>query len=74
MIRLPTVDATKLVRALKRAGFVEGAQRGSHLTLWHPRTGSQTTVPMHGGDVKRGLMKLILKQAGLSEADFRRLL
>lgn len=68
------VDAVKLVRALKRAGFVEGDQRGSHLTLWHPTNGSQTTVPVHGGDVKRGLMKLILKQAGLSENDFRKLL
>jgi predicted RNA binding protein YcfA (HicA-like mRNA interferase family) len=29
---------------------------------------------MHGGDVKRGLMKQILKQAGLSEAEFRKLL
>lgn len=55
-------------------GFVEGDQRGSHLTLWHPTTGSQTTVPVHGGDVKRGLMKLILKQAGLTEAEFRSLL
>jgi predicted RNA binding protein YcfA (HicA-like mRNA interferase family) len=74
VIRLPTVDATRLVRALKRAGFVEGDQRGSHLTLWNPHTATQTTVPMHGGDVKRGLMKQILKQAGLSEAEFRKLL
>lgn len=70
MTRLPTLDATRLIRALKRAGFVEADQRGSHLTLWHPKTGRQTTVPVHGGDVKRGLMKQILKQAGLTEAEF----
>jgi len=33
-----------------------------------------TSVPIHAKDVKRGLMKAILKQAGLSEDDFRALL
>ena len=70
MTRLPTLDATRLIRALKRAGFVEADQRGSHLTLWHPQTGRQTTIPVHAGDVKRGLMKQILKQAGLAESEF----
>ena len=74
MTRLPTVDATKLVRALKRAGFVGRGQVGSHLALWNPGTDRQTTIPVHGGDVKRGLMKQVLKQAGLTEDEFRDLL
>ena len=65
------MDAARLIRALKRAGFVVHEQRGSHLTLKHPFNGNRTTVPIHGGDIKRGLMKKILKQAGLSENDFR---
>lgn len=73
MTRLPQVDAVKLIRALKRAGFVEHEQRGSHLTLKNPN-GHRTTVPVHGGDVKRGLLKQILKQAGLSEKEFHELL
>ena len=71
MTRLPQIDAARLIRALKRAGFVEHEHRGSHLTLKHPVNGFRTTVPVHGGDVKRSLMKLILKQAGLTEAEFR---
>lgn len=70
MTRLPTLDCTRLVRALKRAGFVEAAHRGNHLTLWNASTSRQTTVPVHSGDVKRALMKRILKQAGLTEAEF----
>ena len=74
MTRLPQVDAARLIRALKRAGFVEHEQRGSHLTLKHPLNGHRTTVPVHGGDVRRDLMKAILRQAGLSEEEFRELL
>ena len=72
--RLPTVDATRLIRALKRAGFVNGDHRGSHLTLWNPKTKCQTTVPVHARDIKRGLMKQILKQANISETDFQKLI
>jgi predicted RNA binding protein YcfA (HicA-like mRNA interferase family) len=71
--RLPMIDATRMVKALKRAGFVETGQKGSHLLLEHPITKFQTSVPIHGGDLKRGLMKAILKQAGLSEDEFRKI-
>jgi predicted RNA binding protein YcfA (HicA-like mRNA interferase family) len=72
--RLPTLTPQRIVKALKRAGFVEVDQKGSHLLLEHPETKLQTTVPMHGRDLKRPLMKAILKQAGLSEKMFRELL
>jgi mRNA interferase HicA len=71
LTRLPMVDATRLIRALKRAGFVEAGQKGSHLTLWNPETKRATTIPVHRGDVKRSLLKLILKQAGLSDEELR---
>ena len=74
MSRLPTVTASEMVRALKRAGFVEHHQKGSHLYLWHGERQMMTGVPMHPGDLKRSLMKAIIKQAGLTEDDFRRLL
>jgi len=35
MSKLPPLTARKVVRALKRAGFVEDRQRGSHLILIH---------------------------------------
>jgi mRNA interferase HicA len=49
-------------------------QRGSHLTLEHPIDGRWTVVPVHGRDIKRGLMKAILEQAGLTQAEFREFL
>ena len=74
MIRLPTLHVKKLVKALLKAGFVEESQKGSHRLFFNPTTRRQTVVPDHGEDIKRGLMKKILKQAGLDEDDFRDLL
>ncbi|MGA2736362.1 MAG: type II toxin-antitoxin system HicA family toxin [Bryobacteraceae bacterium] len=49
MPQLPSLTARKVVRALKRAGFVEDRQRGSHLVLMHPETKARTVVPIHAG-------------------------
>jgi predicted RNA binding protein YcfA (HicA-like mRNA interferase family) len=74
MSRLPVVRPRQAVAALKRAGFVEDHQRGSHLFLWHPERSAAVVVPMHARDLKRGTLKGILAQAGLSEEEFRDLL
>ena len=74
MSRLPTAKPTEVVAALKQAGFLEHHQRGSHLYLWHPSKRRMTTVPMHPGDLHRGLLKRILTQASLTEDEFRALL
>jgi predicted RNA binding protein YcfA (HicA-like mRNA interferase family) len=74
MSRLPTITPRDMVRALKRAGFVEHHQKGSHLYLWHPERQRMTTVAMHAKDLKRSLMKVILDQAGLTEDELRKLL
>jgi len=62
--------AKEVLRKLKRAGFGERRQSGSHLVLRH-EDGRQTYLPMHTGDVPTGTFKSILKQAGISEDEFR---
>ena len=73
MIRLPTLRPLDVLTALKRAGFVEQRQKGSHLYLWHPLKRRVTVVAMHGDDLPRPVMKQILKQAALTEDEFRKL-
>jgi predicted RNA binding protein YcfA (HicA-like mRNA interferase family) len=68
------MTARQLVAALKRAGFHEHRQTGSHLHLWHPAKQLLTTVPMHARDLGRPLVKGSLKQAQLSEDELRKLL
>ena len=74
MSRLPSLTPREVVVALKRAGFEERRQRGSHLFLWHSERQVVTTVPMHVRDLPRGTLKTILRQAGLSDDEFRALL
>jgi predicted RNA binding protein YcfA (HicA-like mRNA interferase family) len=63
-----------MLGALKRGGFQEIHQKGSHQYLWHAEKKLLTGVPMHLGDLGRGLTRRIIKQSGLSEEEFRRLL
>ena len=74
MSRLPTVTPRQMVAALKRAGFLEHHQKGSHLYLWNPTTERMTTVSMHARDLKRGTMKSILDQAELTDDEIQELL
>jgi predicted RNA binding protein YcfA (HicA-like mRNA interferase family) len=71
LTRLPAVRPADVVAALKRAGFVEKRQKGS---LWHERQRRTTIVALHGRDLPVPTLKDILKQAGLSEQEFRELL
>ena len=74
MSSLPALKPRQVVMALRRAGFIEHHQKGSHLFLWNTQSRRMTTVPQHSGDLKMGTLRAIIKQAGLSENDFIRLL
>ncbi len=72
--RLPSLTARKLVRFLRKQGFVEIRQRGSHLTLRRESDSRTVTVPVHTGrDIGKGLLKKILLDAGYTVEEFNRL-
>ena len=71
-MKLPVVSGEEAVRALARAGFCLVGQRGSHVKLRHP-AGRVVIVPIHD-ELAPGTLKSILRQAGLTVEEFRRLL
>jgi predicted RNA binding protein YcfA (HicA-like mRNA interferase family) len=71
--RLPTLTAQGLVKFLKKNGFQEERQRGSHLVLVRSKDNCTIVVPMHTGDSGRGLTRQILKDSGFSSEDYLRL-
>jgi predicted RNA binding protein YcfA (HicA-like mRNA interferase family) len=75
MPRLPSLSGRDLVRALKRAGFEEVRQRGSHVALCKrtPKRTYKVIVPLHSS-LARGTLFDILKQAGLTPEELRSLL
>src|SRR6266850_4087366 len=75
MPKLPSVSGERVVKALKRAGFVQLRRKGSHVSL-EKRIGDKawrTVVPLHS-EVAKGTLADILKQCGLTLAEFLELL
>lgn len=54
-----------MVKLLKKNGFFELRQDGSHLVMYNENTKKKTVVPMHNKDLAKGTEQAILKQAGL---------
>jgi predicted RNA binding protein YcfA (HicA-like mRNA interferase family) len=72
--KLPTLTGAKVIRALKRAGFVVVRIRSSHHFMRHP-DGRTTVVAAHAGEtIGPGLMSKILRDCGLDRDEFRKLL
>lgn len=75
MPELPVVRAREVITALGRAGFYVHHPTGSHAILRHRNdTARRVTVPMHAGDLRRGTLRSIVREAGLSVDEFVRLL
>jgi predicted RNA binding protein YcfA (HicA-like mRNA interferase family) len=73
--RLPALTARDVIRALQRAGFRESRTSGSHCRLVHTRDPARkVTLAIHSGDLKRGTLRGIIAQAGLSVEEFLELL
>jgi mRNA interferase HicA len=74
LARLPGLRAKEIIRALERGGFLFDRQRGSHAGYWNPVSGRGTVVPLHSKETPRWLLKKIIKEAGFTEDEFRKLL
>lgn len=59
------ITPKEIVKILKKNGFVEVSQKGSHLKLKNEQTGKTVIVPMHSKELPLGTEQAILKQAGL---------
>jgi len=59
------MTARELIRLLKKDGWFEKYQKGSHLQLVHPKKKGKVTVPVHSGDIPKGTLNSILRQTGL---------
>ena len=62
-----------MCRLVEKLGFQRVHQVGSHVRYFHS-DGRKTTVPVHGSeDLSIGLLKEILKQAGVSRDEYEKL-
>lgn len=59
------MSSKEMIKLLKKNGFVEVRQNGSHKIFKNDKTGKTVTVPFHNQDLKPGTERNILKKAGL---------
>jgi predicted RNA binding protein YcfA (HicA-like mRNA interferase family) len=55
----------EVLKLLHNDGWFVYEQNGSHVQLKHPVKKGRITVPNHRGDIKKGTLHSILKQAGM---------
>jgi len=54
-----------IIKALKSDGWVQVAQKGSHVQFKHPTKPGRATVPHPKRDVPLGTLRSVEKQSGL---------
>jgi len=60
------MKSSELLKILKKDGWYELRQSGSHIILKHPTKIGSIPVPFHASkEVKKGLLNAILKQADI---------
>jgi len=70
MPKLPVVSGKECTKALKKIGYQEDRQTGSHIILRHKDPPHRRlTVPNHK-EVAKGTLKSIIKQSGITVDEF----
>lgn len=65
MPKLPVLKSKELVKVLKKNGFVEVRQKGSHLVMFNEVKKKIVVIPLHNKPLKKGTMYGICRQAGV---------
>ena len=59
------MNSAELIKRLERAGWVLRGAKGSHHIYTHPDRGGHICVPHPKKDLGTGLLRKLMKQAGL---------
>lgn len=70
---MSSFKSKEVISILQKLGFLKKRQTGSHSIMFHPKSQATIPVPMHAKDIKKGLMKSIIKQAKSTEKEFLKL-
>jgi len=65
---------SEVIKKLRQAGFEGPFGGGKHVIMRHPETGRKISIPVHGGrDIPIGTLRAILRRAGISVEEWRKL-
>ncbi len=73
MPKLPSLTPQRIIKILEEKGFIQERIKGSHHIYYHPETKRRAVVPLHKRELPKGTLLEILKQAGISKEDLRKI-
>jgi predicted RNA binding protein YcfA (HicA-like mRNA interferase family) len=71
---LPVLSGRQLVKVLGKLGYAVDRQRGSHIILRHTKPPHRRLVVPDHDEIAKGTLRALLRDAGLTVEDLRRLL
>jgi predicted RNA binding protein YcfA (HicA-like mRNA interferase family) len=71
---LPVLSGRRLVKVLGRLGYVVDRQHGSHIILRHSEPPHRRLVVPDHAEIAKGTLRALLRDAGLTVNELRRLL
>jgi predicted RNA binding protein YcfA (HicA-like mRNA interferase family) len=74
LTRLPALSGREVVKALSQIGYELDRQRGSHMILRHREPPFRRLVVPDHKEIRRGTLRAIIRQAGLTVTEFLDLL
>jgi predicted RNA binding protein YcfA (HicA-like mRNA interferase family) len=71
---LPRISGREIIKALGKLGYCKDRQNGSHVILRNENPPyRRLTIPDHA-EVAKGTLRALIREAGLTVAEFRALL
>ena len=70
---LPVLKPREVVAALEKAGFEVKRQTGSHVIMYKSGVRRPISIPQHPGDLPKGTVRAIIREAGLTKEEFMKL-
>lgn len=67
MPKLKVLTAKQIIKLLEKKGFQLDHSTGSHFVFYHPESHRRVTIPVHSGDLPKGTLLTILRQAGIDK-------
>lgn len=70
---MPKVYTPKeVIKKLKKLGFIEDRQSGSHKILYHPKEKTRAVIPFHLKILPKGTFLAILRESKITKEEFEK--
>jgi predicted RNA binding protein YcfA (HicA-like mRNA interferase family) len=71
---LPLISGREIVKALKKIGYEEDRQRGSHIVLRQLNYPHRRVIVPDHKEVAKGTIRAVIREAGITVDEFKNLL